>query len=574
MSMRRSALDFLIVLALVLCAGSLAARQAQPSGQKPATAGTRDEGIPVTSQLVIDKCGACHAPDAQKRMTRISFRRSSPEGWQQTVRRMAGLHGLPLEPDEARAIVRYLANNHGLAPDEARPAAFEVERRMIDYGYRDRATEEVCTKCHSMGRVLLERRTKEEWDLLVAMHRGFFYHADSQAFRRGGPAPTEPDAEGRPPDTRHPMDRALAHLTRTFPLTTPEWTEWSANLRPPRIDGRWALTGYQPGRGRVFGEVTITPAGSSGEDFTTATRLFYARGSAQTLRTGRAIVYTGFQWRGRSTEPADANPFREVMHVDRDWKTMTGRWFTGAHDEIGMDVTLRRIGSDPMVLGVEPSAVRAGGAAQAIRIYGHNFPPGLAATDLDGGRGVQVTRISSVSPALVAAEVTVAPDAPDGPRDVFVAGSRVPAAFAVYHKVDYIKVEPQAGMARVGGARMPKQLQQFETIAWTNGADGKPGTKDDIALGLADVEWTIEEYTATFDDDDKAFVGTIDRGGLFTPAEDGPNPKRSRNRNNVGDVWAVATLTSFGGAALPSPIRARAHLLVTVPLYMRWEEGR
>ena len=33
-------------------------------------------------------------------------------------------------------ILKYLANNLGLAPDEARPAAFEVEKRMIDYKYR------------------------------------------------------------------------------------------------------------------------------------------------------------------------------------------------------------------------------------------------------------------------------------------------------------------------------------------------------------------------------------------------------------------------------------------------------
>jgi len=64
-------------------------------------------------------------------------------------------------------------------------------------------------------------------------------------------------------------------------------------------------------------------------------------------------------------------------------------------------------------------------------------------------------------------------------------------------------------------------------------------------------------------------VGEIDGArGLFTPASDGPNPKRSGNRNNVGDVWVVATHTPAPGAA---PMRARAHLVVTVPLYMRWD---
>ena len=64
------------------------------------------------------------------------------------------------------------------------------------------------------------------------------------------------------------------------------------------------------------------------------------------------------------------------------------------------------------------------------------------------------------------------------------------------------------------------------------------------------------------------FVGEIDRTrGVFTPAVDGPNPKRSGNRNNIGDVWVVAVHKPAGGA----PLRARAHLVVTVPLYMRWD---
>ena len=56
---------------------------------------------------------------------------------------------------------------------------------------------------------------------------------------------------------------------------------------------------------------------------------------------------------------------------------------------------------------------------------------------------------------------------------------------------------------------------------------------------------------------------------MFTPALDGPNPARSGNRNNVGDVWVVATHSAAAPAT--APMRARAHLVVTVPLYMRWD---
>jgi quinohemoprotein amine dehydrogenase len=123
-------------------------------------------------------------------------------------------------------------------------------------------------------------------------------------------------------------------------------------------------------------------------------------------------------------------------------------------------------------------------------------------------------------------------------------------------------------MGRVGGVVFPKMLARFDAIAWSNGPDGKPDTRDDIEIGVVDAAWSVEEYTATFDDDDVKFVGEIDpKRGVFTPALDGPNPKRSGNRNNVGDVWVVASHRPEGG----EPLRARAHLVVTVPLYMRWD---
>ena len=139
-------------------------------------------------------------------------------------------------------------------------------------------------------------------------------------------------------------------------------------------------------------------------------------------------------------------------------------------------------------------------------------------------------------------DVDVAPGAPIGARDLSVGGAVKAAALVVYDKIDGLKVVPQAGMARVGGNVFPKQLQQFEAIGVSNGPDGKLDTDDDLELGLVAVKWSLEEFTATFGDDDLQYVGTIDERGLFTPNVDGPNPKRAGNRNNVGDVWVVAEL--------------------------------
>src|SRR5262249_5725683 len=196
---------------------------------------------------------------------------------------------------------------------------------------------------------------------------------------------------------------------------------------------------------------------------------------------------------------------------------------------------------------------------------------------VDFGQGVTVSRIVSTTPDVLTIEVDVAADARIGPRDLSFGGSTKPAALAVYTRVDGIKVEPQAGMARLGGAAFPERLGQFEARAFSNGPDGKPNTPDDVDLGMVNVLWTIEEYTATFHDDDLRFVGQLSETGLFTPNIDGPNPNRSGNRNNVGDVWVVASYLPPGSDASAKPLRARAHLLVTVPLYMDWsyrEVGR
>lgn len=544
-----------------------------PAPTPPPEPKPEEEGFPIASAAVKEACGFCHKADDKGLMTRISYRRTTPEGWQQTIRRMAALNGAGMEPEKAREVLRWLADNLGLAPEEARPAAFEVERRMIDYKYADKDTEQVCSKCHSMGRVIAERRTKEEWELLIAMHRGFFPLSDFQAFRRLEARRTTPGPDGRPPDNRHPMEKALAHLVPTFLLRTPEWAAWSANVRPPRLEGRWALSGYQPGKGPIYGEVRIAAKPGAPNELTTEARYAPASGGAAGERQGQAIVYTGFQWRGRSKAAAGTpESLREVMLVERDWRRISGRWFSGAYDEIGLDVTLTRIGADPVLLGIAPIALKTGAAAQAVRIYGANLPASLKPSDVDFGPGVRVTRVLSSAGEVASVELEVEKDADIGSRDVFVAGATRADAAVVYQNVDALKVTPQAGMARIGGVNFPKGFQQFEAVAMSNGPDGKPNTKDDLNLGVVDVKWSVEEWNALYADDDKDFVGKIDATtGLFTPAEEGPNPKRSGTRNNVGDVWVVATLGADSPLKPEKPLRGRAHLVVTVPLYMRWD---
>ena len=78
-------------------------------------------GYAIENETVIDRCSRCHVVDDDGRMSRISYLRKTPEGWQTSVRRMVSLHGARLSTEDAREIVRYLSNAEGLAPEEALP---------------------------------------------------------------------------------------------------------------------------------------------------------------------------------------------------------------------------------------------------------------------------------------------------------------------------------------------------------------------------------------------------------------------------------------------------------------------
>jgi quinohemoprotein amine dehydrogenase len=154
-----------------------------------------------------------------------------------------------------------------------------------------------------------------------------------------------------------------------------------------------------------------------------------------------------------------------------------------------------------------------------------------------------------------------------------VGRSVLPNAFAVYDKVDFIQVTPGSALARLGGgsATHPKGYQQFEAMAYANGADGKPHTADDVELGPVDAAWSVEEFMAVFGDDDKNFVGNLSDTALFTPASDGPNPERKFSRNNYGDVWIVATAKNEKDKD-GKPLSSRSYLVVTVPTYINWDQ--
>ncbi len=170
------------------------------------------------------------------------------------------------------------------------------------------------------------------------------------------------------------------------------------------------------------------------------------------------------------------------MWIAPDQNSMEGRWFWGAYEEFGYDVTLHRASDGVTVTGTDLTMIKTGSTAQKVKIYGDNFPK-LTVADIDFGTGVTVKRIVDQTAQQATVEVDVDAKAIVGKRDVSVRRTVAPNAIAVYDKIDYIKVSPDTSLARLGGVKFPKGYQQFEAIAYNRGPDGKPNTADDVELG-------------------------------------------------------------------------------------------
>src|ERR1019366_9266604 len=109
--------------------------------------------------------------------------------------------------------------------------------------------------------------------------------------------------------------------------------------------------------------------------------------------SGKSIVYTGYRWRGSSgtvaSHPAGNSTmspvpveWREAMMVSRDGNSMDGRFFWSAFGELGIDVHLVRLGSEPVVLGADLASLQSP-SRREMKIYGGNLPSSLKPADID-----------------------------------------------------------------------------------------------------------------------------------------------------------------------------------------------
>jgi quinohemoprotein amine dehydrogenase len=512
-----------VVAALVLAPALARAAGAPEAAADPGAAAVRTY------------CAGCHHETSPGHFDRISSLRKTPEGWSMTLFRMKQVHGLALAPADRDLIVRHLADTQGLAPSESAEGRFALERRPNAQDLVvDAETDRVCGRCHSNARASLQRRDAGEWLKLAHTHVGQWPSLEYQASAR---------------DRRWweiATTKMPAELGRRYPFETAAWTAWRS--RPARdLSGAWVVVGRVPGRGDYYGTATISRTAAG--EYAARYQLTMLDGSPL-AGTSKAIVYTGYEWRG--TGELGGRETREVYAASEDGTRLAGRWFDPEHAEDGGDWLAVRADAPPQVLAVLPRAAKAGTSARVV-VVGTGLDAAAAPSFGPGTRATVVERTGSV----LRADVAVAADAALGAHEVAV-GTATPGRLAVYRQVDRVAVAPAYGIARLGGGRIAPVAAQFEAQGFARLPDGS-----ELSLGILPATWQVEP----FDEEarrlkDVHYAGRLEGAGRFVPAGAGPNPEREFSGNNVGNLAVVARVAD--GA---TPVEGRAHLIVTV---QRW----
>lgn len=487
--------------------------------------------------LVWNKCAGCHTPTPEGRLSRVEEIRTTPEEWTVIVDRMRRLHGMELKEGEMDTLLKELCATQILMPDEQARVAYlslwhNSQQQEVPANKDETKLFETCVRCHTAGKIFSYRMTPDSWAKLRDFHL-FIVPTIVYQMRAMRWIPE--------------ADAALARLASQLPYGK----TWSAPAA--KLEGAWAVFGYEPGRGSYRGEARIARLGNA--EYKLTGSLAHADGTRETF-AGEGTLYGGYALRTRTRNngfPSNGayivagDELRGESHLPApDFRTSRAQWL--------------RIGDAPRVARVVPGYLLKG-EKTTLTVEGVKLPEVSAADVAFGGSPVKVLSARRVAPDALELQVLSAAEKL-GEAKLTVKGIDA-GVVRLAPRIDHIAVVPQMGRARLsGGARYPAEGVQFEAIAFAK--DDHRSSAAGVALGPVTATFQLAEEKTRSDDDDLRWLGAIKPNGTYLPLGDyAPNALRNYSTENSGLVKVVARYQRGG-----QTYGAQAWLAVTVPDYI------
>lgn len=503
--------------------------------------------------LVWQKCTGCHAPSGDGRIARVEDIRTTPEEWTVIVDRMRRLHGMTLTRAEMERLLKELCATQILTPEEQAKVSYlslfhnsqQLEAPANEQEGRFFAT---CVRCHSAGKVRSYRMTEASWTKL----RDFHLFMDPAVIY-----------QMREMHWRDEADAVLKDLSGTLGYGK----AWSAPAA--RLEGRWLVVGYEPGKGTYRGEAKIT-GGADGE-YKVAGELRYSDRTSETF-AGEATLYGGYALRTRTRHGGAETRGAYILSGT---ELKGENHFPAPHFRTSSATWVRR-DSGPRVVRVTPGFLLSG-ERTTLTVEGVDLPAVTAADVVFTGGAVKVLAARRAAPDAV--ELEVVANAPaTGAATLAVKGLEAgPVVLAP--GIDHLAVTPGTGRARLaGGPAYPAEGVQFEAIAYakrTLSKDEKQAASPakheaeqpaaDVVLGPVPATFALAEEKTRAGDDDIRWVSRIGSNGSYVPKGTySPQAARTYSTEASGLVKVLATYRR--GART---YKAEGQLAVTVPDFVQ-----
>ncbi|QHC48351.1 hypothetical protein EKK97_00385 [Billgrantia tianxiuensis] len=164
----------------------------------------------------------------------------------------------------------------------------------------------------------------------------------------------------RPGLVRHRLERDRS-LAGRDPRPRERGLECLAAGRRAHPEGDWQLWGHWPGEGDFYADVNITTG--EGEDAYTLTLAGAFTNGRPLTGEGRAIVYTGYEW--RANLELNGRGFQQVL--DLSGERPSGRIFDDRDEAFGMQVEMMPVAAAaPGLVASQPASLKAGERSRLV----------------------------------------------------------------------------------------------------------------------------------------------------------------------------------------------------------------